>query len=174
MPIYAIAFIVTQSMVSSARGIRTPLRLADLALKAASQGVWILAILTMHDDSFSYNESWRWFGAALTVLGLVVSGVATRQLGKNWVGGVALHKGHVLVRHGLYRIVRHPLYSGMLISALGISFFTQNWFYVATIFLYVGSVLIRMPSEELMLAKKFGRAHQQYAARTKLIIPLLW
>jgi len=54
----------------------------------------------------------------MLIAGLTFSIWARRRLGRNWSGTVTLKKNHELIRTGLYRWVRHPIYTGLLIGFL--------------------------------------------------------
>src|SRR5581483_960450 len=58
-------------------------------------------------------------GVCVCVLGLFVTLWARWTLGANWSSSVTFKQGHELIRTGLYRFVRHPIYTGLLVMALG-------------------------------------------------------
>ena len=60
-----------------------------------------------------------WIGVALTALGVGISIWARTTLGANWSGVVTLKRDHQLIRAGLYRWIRHPIYTGILLSFMG-------------------------------------------------------
>ncbi len=65
------------------------------------------------------NVPWLWIGTALVVAGLGFAVAARAYLGRNWSGTVTLKQGHELIRTGPYRLVRHPIYTGMLLAFVG-------------------------------------------------------
>jgi protein-S-isoprenylcysteine O-methyltransferase Ste14 len=60
-----------------------------------------------------------WFGLILTATGVALSIWARLTLGANWSGVVTLKKGHELIRKGLYRSIRHPIYTGIITGCIG-------------------------------------------------------
>ncbi len=62
---------------------------------------------------------WLWIGTALVAAGLGFAVAARAYLGRNWSGTVTLKQGHELIRTGPYRLVRHPIYTGMLLAFVG-------------------------------------------------------
>lgn len=58
-------------------------------------------------------------GLILLVLGLCLSLWARMAIGKNWSGFIAIKENHELITHGPYRIIRHPIYAGLLLALLG-------------------------------------------------------
>src|SRR5262249_30686119 len=73
---------------------------------------------------------WRWLpadpigagpGVALTAAGAAFAIWARLVIGRNWSGTVTIKAGHELVRTGPYACVRHPIYTGLLLAAVGTS-----------------------------------------------------
>ncbi|MBV9747499.1 MAG: isoprenylcysteine carboxylmethyltransferase family protein, partial [Acetobacteraceae bacterium] len=65
------------------------------------------------------NLLWFWAGTALVAAGLGFAVSARAYLGRNWSSIVTLKQGHELIRTGPYRLVRHPIYTGMLLAFVG-------------------------------------------------------
>jgi protein-S-isoprenylcysteine O-methyltransferase Ste14 len=105
--------------------------------------------------------------ANLVGTGVVLAGIALRV----WAAGV-LRKGGGLCTGGPYRIVRHPLYAGSLVAALGFSIMMNvvwAWVLVFPLFvvLYAGQVL----AEERDLRARYGEAHREWAQRVPMLLP---
>jgi protein-S-isoprenylcysteine O-methyltransferase Ste14 len=60
-----------------------------------------------------------WIGLLLTYAGIAFVIAARFHLGRNWSGTVTVKQDHTLIRGGPYSVVRHPIYSGFLLAALG-------------------------------------------------------
>jgi protein-S-isoprenylcysteine O-methyltransferase Ste14 len=102
-------------------------------------------------------------GSALILAGMVV---------RVWAAGM-LEKGGDLCTDGPYRFVRHPLYLGSTVAAVGFAVMMNviwGWVLIIPLFaaLYAGQVL----SEERHLRTTYGAAHAQFAAAVPLIVPL--
>ncbi|MFN8549499.1 MAG: isoprenylcysteine carboxylmethyltransferase family protein [Candidatus Eisenbacteria bacterium] len=109
---------------------------------------------------------------ALLVLGLVVRWSAILTLGRYFTVEVAIQADHRLVEHGLYRHVRHPSYSGLLLAFLGLGFFLGNWF--SLILVFVPNLLAlahRIGVEERALIAEMGGVYEEYRRRTKRLVP---
>lgn len=113
----------------------------------------------------------RWAGIGLVGCGLVLSITAQRELGANWVPGIGIRQGHKLVTSGLYARIRHPLYSGVGITGVGIIVSTGDLFASLAIIFLLGSLLMRVQSEEMLLRQRFKRRYDQYRAETGMLLP---
>jgi protein-S-isoprenylcysteine O-methyltransferase Ste14 len=112
-------------------------------------------------------------GLLLVIAGIALSLWAQCVLGRNWVGGVGLHKNHRLITKGPYRFVRHPMYSGFLLSSIGLSIACWNLLYALMMACFIGGFLFRAYGEHHMLSERFTRQYPQYVARTGAIVPKL-
>lgn len=111
-------------------------------------------------------------GVALILLGLVVRWTAIRTLGCYFERVINIQPGHEIVRHGLYRRVRHPSYTGALLAHFGFGLAFANWLTLAFTFLpMLAAVLYRISVEEDVLRRKFGAEYDAYATGTKRLIP---
>jgi len=109
---------------------------------------------------------------------LVVSSVwlvtkAVQTLGKQWSFAARLVKGHQLIIEGPYRIVRHPIYTGMMgmmvASGLAIS---RWWAILAALAMFVTGTMVRVRIEERLLREEFGQRYDEYAAQVPALLPL--
>jgi protein-S-isoprenylcysteine O-methyltransferase Ste14 len=74
---------------------------------------------------------------------------------------------HVLVTHGPYRWVRHPLYTTATIATISLSILAANWFMLAMACVaFIGIAALVIPREEAELVRKFGDAYREYIQRT--------
>ena len=107
----------------------------------------------------------RPFGFILLVPGLILWGTAVIQL------LVGFSEGK-LVTTGAYGVVRNPIYSSVTFFILpAVALLTLTWVYfVPSIFLYAG-VMIFIGVEEKQLTAAFGKAYEDYMARTDRLIP---
>lgn len=110
-------------------------------------------------------------GTPIVLAGLVLSMRAQSELGKNWVGGIGLHKQHRLITSGPYRYVRHPLYSGMLVSAIGLGIIGWNIFFLLMTLCFACSYAIRSIGEDHALHQRFGKQYLKYYTTTGSLIP---
>jgi protein-S-isoprenylcysteine O-methyltransferase Ste14 len=116
-------------------------------------------------------------GIALTLLaaGLAVRWTAILTLGRFFTSNIAIQTGHRLVDTGIYKFVRHPSYSGLLLAFLGIGCAHANWISVASLMIPVTAALLyRIAKEEQVLRAALGGAYDDYCRRTKRLVPLVF
>lgn len=117
---------------------------------------------------------------ALTTLALVVFSIwlvasAVRTLGKQWSLAARVVEDHQLIVAGPYRIVRHPIYSGMggMLIATGVALSHPLAIIIALIVFAIGT-FNRIRAEERLLTEQFGSAYAAYAAKVPALIPRPW
>jgi len=88
---------------------------------------------------------------------------------------VAIHPQHELIRSGPYRMLRHPSYSGMLLTITGFALAPGNvWSLLAVLLPMTLALLWRIRIEERVLADAFPDTYPSYARSTKRLIPFIW
>jgi len=113
-----------------------------------------------------------WTGIALIAAGIVIRWSAILTLRRYFTVDVAIQQGHELVERGIYSVVRHPSYSGALISFAGLGLAFRNWLSVAVVIITtVAALSYRIAVEERALIDHFGDSYRDYARRTKRLIP---
>jgi len=132
-----------------------------------------LGLLRFADYGFSPLQAWT--GAVVFAAALALFLATHRQLGRNWSQTLELREGHTLVTHGVYRLVRHPMYTAFFLWALAQLLLLQNWIVGPAGFVGFGLLYaFRVGREEAMMQEAFGADYAAYAARTKRIVPWLY
>lgn len=94
------------------------------------------------------------------------------DLGRNWSVTLELRSGHRLVKDGVYRLVRHPMYASFLLFGAGQALLLPNWCAGCFVLFAVALMcIIRVPHEEAMMCEFFGQEYREYMKRTGGIIP---
>jgi isoprenylcysteine carboxyl methyltransferase (ICMT) family protein YpbQ len=120
------------------------------------------------------GDALRYAGLAAVILGTAVRVVGMAQLGALFSGFVAVQKGHHLVTHGLYRWVRHPIYTGSVLALLGLFLVFRSRLALIVVPLYVLGTLWRIHDEEWLLRDAFGGEYARYQARTWRLLPFVY
>ena len=113
-----------------------------------------------------------WLGTALMIAALWLFYRSHADLGKNWSVTLELHKGHQLIRRGIYRSIRHPMYLSIFRWGLSQGLLLRNWL-AGWSALATFSVLyvVRTPREERMMIEFFGEEYLNYMRQTGRIFP---
>jgi protein-S-isoprenylcysteine O-methyltransferase Ste14 len=115
-----------------------------------------------------------YLGIFLIVLGLIIRQWAIAVLGRFFTLTVKIQSDQLIVRNGPYRLVRHPSYSGLLLTLIGIGLALQTWIgLVLNIVVFALVFGYRISVEEKALTSAFGEKYQEYSRRTKRLIPYL-
>lgn len=112
-------------------------------------------------------------GAVMVAAGLGFAAWARAHLGRNWSGIVAVKEDHALIRSGPYRIVRHPIYSGLLLALIGTAAAVGEWRGVVAVFFAVIGFRWKIRVEEERMNEYFPE-YAQYRQHTAALIPLLY
>jgi protein-S-isoprenylcysteine O-methyltransferase Ste14 len=158
--------------------------------KARDQGslslivvLWWIGIAMGFSLSFLLPQaaiSWKrislfFAGICLMLLGIALRWYSAAVLGKYFTFDVAIQSGQILVELGPYRYVRHPSYSGALLTLLGFGLALGNWAGLAAALSCLGfAYTYRIPIEEAALASALGEAYEEYMKRTWRLVPFLF
>ena len=113
-------------------------------------------------------------GAVLVAVGLGFAVWARLHLAGNWSGTVTLKQDHELIRSGPYALVRHPIYTGLLLAAVGTVIAIDRWSALVALALMATAFLRKIAIEERFMAEAFGPAYADYSRSTARLVPYLW
>ncbi len=115
-----------------------------------------------------------WAMAALCVCGFLFAWWARLHLGRLWSGTVTRKEGHRVVDSGPYALVRHPIYTGILIAAAATVVAQGTTLAVAGAALLLAGFWLKARHEEGFLRAELGtEAYDAYAARTPMLVPFV-
>lgn len=149
---------------------------------------WVLAAFTGLGLLGAYVPAWtdrmelwtldgdtvRWLGVALFALGGALRLWPVFVLGRRFSGLVAIQPGHELVTTGIYGVIRHPSYLGLLVGALGWGLTFRSAIGVVLALLNLLPLIARIRAEERLLADQFGAEYEAYRRRTWRLVPGLY
>jgi len=116
------------------------------------------------------NSGLELLGYVLLVWGAGLSIWSKLELGEQWRGQVEVRKDHKLVQTGVYKMVRHPIYSGLLSLALGCAFLNHHPINVVCVIILFIAFKIKLTQEESFLRKQFPN-YSTYATKVPQLIP---
>jgi protein-S-isoprenylcysteine O-methyltransferase Ste14 len=112
-------------------------------------------------------------GILLTAIGLGIAIAARITLAANWSAAVEIKDDHALIRSGLYRPVRHPIYSGLLLALLGSAIAIDRWRALLGFVLIFVSLWLKARHEERRLCQVLPE-YAAYTRETAALIPFLF
>lgn len=112
-------------------------------------------------------------GVILFTLGLLIAILARLELGNNWsdIETGEVKQDHMLVNGGVYRYIRHPIYSGDLAMLLGLELCLNSWLFLAVVAIAIPTIYKAVREEEVLSQTVAG--YQAYRAQTKRFIPFV-
>ena len=126
---------------------------------------WIKEPLWPH--SFALDAA----GLAITVLGVVFAIWSRVTLGRNWSSVPQVKQQHELVVKGPYRIVRHPIYTGLILAVAGTGLSLDKGIGLCMAALVFASYWLKIRVEEKLMMETFPEAYPEYRRRVKALIP---
>jgi protein-S-isoprenylcysteine O-methyltransferase Ste14 len=115
-----------------------------------------------------------WAGVVLCIAGLAFSIWARVTLGRNWSGAVTLKEGHELIERGPYRLVRHPIYTGLITMFVVTVIVLGHVGGIVGALLVLVSFWIKLGDEEKLMLQQFPDQYAAYQQRVKRIIPCVF
>ncbi len=145
-------------------------------LIVASMVAPLAYILTPHLNFANYAipDPVAWLGALLIVASLLLLWRSHADLGVNFALTPGVHGEQSLVKNGVYRHVRHPMYTSLWLWAFSMPLLLHNLFAGAIFLVVFGSFYVaRVPIEEAHMAEKFGEEYEEYMENTGRLLPRL-
>jgi protein-S-isoprenylcysteine O-methyltransferase Ste14 len=112
-------------------------------------------------------------GAVLCVLGLTFTLWARQTLAGNWSSNVTFKQDHELIRTGPYRVVRHPIYTGLLAMCLGTAIQIGQLRGAFSLLLVAFGFWIKLSQEERLLLRHFPDAYPAYQREVPALVPFI-
>jgi len=114
-------------------------------------------------------------GVALILIGGLIRIFARKELDRFFSFQVIIQKGHKLITKGVYKYIRHPMCTGIVLELTGIALALRSR-YSLLLLIIIGTpvLLYRISAEEKILIKEFGKEYLNYMERTKKLIPKIF
>ena len=109
------------------------------------------------------------------LLGIIFRLYAIKTLGRYFTVNVTIREGHKIIKQGLYKYLRHPSYTGSLLSFVGFGISLNNWVSFLIVMIPVtASFIRRMNIEERALTEQFGEEYITYKKQTWRLLPFIY
>jgi protein-S-isoprenylcysteine O-methyltransferase Ste14 len=186
--IFKIVYFIEMILISTVRSIGTTKfrrletaedrsSILDTTLLALNGVAMILPLFYVFTSWFDFANFalpvWlRWIGAALFLFAAYMLWQTHQAMGRNWTPTLGIRDDHQLVKDGIFRFVRHPMYASHLLWAIAQPLILANWL-VGFPFLLTqaGQYLIRIKAEEEMMLEHFGDEYRSYMETTGGLFP---
>jgi protein-S-isoprenylcysteine O-methyltransferase Ste14 len=146
-------------------------------LALAFAGLWVVPLtyaLTGFPSALDHQliPAIAVLGAVILCGALLLFFRSHTDLGRNWSISLQIRNEHRLVTTGIYRLIRHPMYSSFFLLAIAQLMLLPNWFAGATGLTGIGLLYtFRVRQEERMMVERFGAEYRDYMAHTWRLIP---
>jgi protein-S-isoprenylcysteine O-methyltransferase Ste14 len=180
LPVIALAFycvtFVAEKLRLRGRKVKTKLDRGSLALFDISGVLSVPAGIVLGFTDYGRMRAGAVYveamGLVLLVAGTALRRAAIKELWRYFTVNVSILEGQRVIRRGLYRHVRHPSYTGLLLRYLGLGLAFANWLSAALIFLpLLCATVYRIRVEEDALTRHFGEEYRDYCRATRRLIP---
>lgn len=155
---------------------KSTIELIFLVLNGVGMIVPIIYVFSSVLDFANYSlPNWLgWAGIVIFALAIWLLWRSHHDLGRHWTVTVALRDDHELITSGVYRYIRHPMYTAHLIWAIAQIMILHNWIAgYSFLIVQIPFYLIRIKNEEAMMIEQFGDAYKTYMEETDRLIPKL-
>ena len=112
-------------------------------------------------------------GLFITALGVALAIWARAHLGANWSAAVSIRTDHELIGSGPYRYIRHPIYTGMILAAIGTALVIGQVRGLLAVGIFLVAFYGKASKEERWLTQEFADRFNAHAARTGMFLPKL-
>ena len=161
------------------KGVRRIDALEKVLLVLVAVGNFILPVLYLFTPFLAFAD-YRlpgfvpWCGSATMLAALWLFWRSHSDLGLNWSAFLEMRKDHQLIRQGVYREIRHPMYVSIFLFGVAQALMLQNWVAgLSGLVTFVPLYFVRTPREEQMMREWFGEEYQDYVRQTGRVIPRL-
>src|SRR6266545_2385893 len=175
----AIALLMLSGVALFSRGNLSPGEREDRANRWVIAAFGLIGLLAAYLPAYTdRKEFWildgdtiRWLGVVLFAAGGALRIWPVFVLGRRFSGLVAIQPAHTLVTSGVYGVIRHPSYLGLLVGSLGWALAFRSALGVLLTALLIPPLVARIGAEERLLRTQFGDEYNAYRSRTSRLIP---
>jgi protein-S-isoprenylcysteine O-methyltransferase Ste14 len=160
------------------RSARGPRETALLLISLSGLGLVPLIYVATGFPTFAdyrFQPVLAWLGLVFAIAALVMFRLTHKALGRNWSVSLEVRENHQLITAGVYRHVRHPMYTAFWLWAVAQALLLPNWIAGLAGMVGFGTLFFgRVAREERMMLESFGDDYRAYIQRTSRIIPWVY
>lgn len=159
----------------NARGIR---EIALLSISLTGLGILPFVYIVTGFPRFAnypFRPAQAWSGLFVAMAALMMFRLTHKALGRNWSVSLQVRESHQLISSGVYRQVRHPMYTAFWLWAVAQALLLPNWFAGCAGLVGFGILFFgRINKEEELMLESFGDEYRAYMSRTYRVIPWIY
>ena len=130
-----------------------------------------IPVALLNERLFPWAPWEFWTAAFITAAGLLFTVWARVYLGRNWSGVVTIKQGHELIDTGPYALVRHPIYTGLLVAFIGSAMALGEWRGLLAVLIAWAALWRKLRLEERWMTERFGEQYVAYCQRVPALVP---
>jgi protein-S-isoprenylcysteine O-methyltransferase Ste14 len=124
---------------------------------------------------YSFRAAQAWMGLLVAIAALMMFRLTHKALGRNWSVSLEVRESHKLISEGIYRQIRHPMYTAFWLWAVAQALLLPNWFAGCAGLVGFGILFFgRIAKEEELMLASFGDDYREYMSRTYRVIPWVY
>ena len=134
----------------------------------------LMVVFSPYLDPFKLNlpESIRLFALIVSFLNIIFFAKIHKDLGNNWSANLEIKEDHKLITEGIYKKIRHPMYSHLWLWAITQGIILGNWIVlIFGIIFWAIFYFIRVPQEEALMIEEFDNEYKEYMKKTGRLFP---
>ena len=140
--------------------------------------LWIIILVISFWDLkhpiYTVNTPMRISGIIIFLSALTFRVYAATTLNKSYSYTLEIREGHQLVTSGLYKYIRHPIYTGVILGAFSIPIYSSSLRGFVVTMLVIPLFMYRIGNEEKMLIEKYGEKYEEYQEHTWKLFPYIY
>ncbi|WP_424630333.1 protein-S-isoprenylcysteine O-methyltransferase [Bradyrhizobium sp. SYSU BS000235] len=160
------------------RNARGPREIALLLVSLTGLGILPFVYIATGFPRFagySFRPAQAWLGLVVAIAALVMFRLTHKALGRNWSVSLEVRESHTLISDGVYRYLRHPMYTAFWLWAIAQALLLPNWFAGCAGLVGFGILFFgRVAKEEALMLESFGEDYRKYMSRTCRVIPWIY
>jgi protein-S-isoprenylcysteine O-methyltransferase Ste14 len=130
-----------------------------------------IPVALLNERLFPWAPWEFWIAAFITAAGLLFTVWARVYLGRNWSGVVTIKQDHELIDTGPYALLRHPIYTGLLVAFIGSAVALGEWRGLLAVLIAWAALWRKQRLEERWMTERFGEQYVAYCQRVPALVP---